>query len=437
MNLAIIGEVLIDYSIMQSSQDKMRHGGIMHAARGAFALAMNYSAFYFAPNFLDKSIQEFSTAHGGNFIKIGNIDGSPNLILIKDVKEVGDQGYELILRDERQYTYDQSDLKCEIEKGNFTDILLFSGGYDLEKICSDLDGVQCNIHIDISNDISNISILKELGRKFSTVYISTSSSIFIKICSGDVNKLVNLFNPYTSTIVFKENRGGSRFFNFVDEPFLIPSQTKPIVHSVGVGDNFDVAHIWAKERFLDIDSMNFASWVAAEYASTTFIDDYKKGVSRIKKMDIESLKQLGGVSLKWEERKNINIYIAAPDFDYVASDSIRLLEESLRYHNFSVRLPIKEHGQLTIESSKEQRKLTCFNDIELLEKCQIVIGVIVYDDPGTLLEIGYSIAKGKPTLIFDPDRKINNCILENLPQLVTDNLDKIISAVFKNATIVN
>jgi len=143
------------------------------------------------------------------------------------------------------------------------------------------------------------------------------------------------------------------------------------------------------------------------------------------------LAELGGISLAWENRKNINIYIAAPDFDYIDTMPIRQLQQSLTYHNFTPRLPIKENGQLQPNSSIELKSSTCYKDIDLLEQCHIVIGVMLYDDPGTLVELGYSIAKGIPTFVYDPYNKAKNCILEFLPNLVSSNLDEILSEVFK------
>lgn len=83
------------------------------------------------------------------------------------------------------------------------------------------------------------------------------------------------------------------------------------------------------------------------------------------------------------------------------------------------------------QDASKQRRQELFNkDMELLNDAKILIAILLYDDPGTLIEIGLAIAKGIPTLVYDPYNKATNCMLTEIPSLVTDNLDKILSEVF-------
>jgi len=428
--ICIIGDIIVDYSI-NADIDKMRLGGIFHAGRGAWALDEDYELVYFAPEYLDGLIDDFTSKHNGSVLKIGNIIGAPNIILIKESKEIGNQGYELILRKERKYYFEFAQFQENLTKNIYSDLLIFTGGYNLETLLEIIKTSRAKIHIDISNDITTFDTFEKLNKRINTFFISTSSIIFLNKYKGNIDDLVRDAQKYCDVLIFKENRGGSRCFDFINNKIiLVPSQTRKIKHSVGVGDNYDLAYISMLAKYNTEDALNFSSWFAMEYSQTTFPDDFKRGVERLNKSNIDDLKNMGGISLPWGKRSSIDIYIAAPDFDYIDTRQVDVLVNSLHYHNFKPRLPIREHGQLTSDSSVKEKQEICKKDIELLYQCKILIAVMLFDDPGTLIEIGLAISSGIPTLIYDPFNKAKNCILTQLPNIVSDDLDEIIAQVF-------
>ncbi|MEJ8818562.1 nucleoside 2-deoxyribosyltransferase [Lacibacter sp. H407] len=430
-NICIIGDILIDYTVSFNDQDKMRFGGIFHAARGAWASNMDYTLCYFSPNYIDEKIEFFIKEHNGKGIKVGEVNGAPNVILIKDLKEIGDQGYELLLRDERNYRYEIEKLQDELISANHSDILIFTGGYDLRVILKEVSTTISRVHIDISNDIDDFDTLLLLNKKFDTVFISTSSNVFKKTYNNKIEDLVEKCKPFCKNLVFKQNRGGTTCFNFEKPEVLkISSQTKPIVHSVGVGDNFDLAYINKVHSNSQIDSLNYASWFAMEYASTTYPDDFKLAIERIEQIPIIDLKNNPGVYLPWDDRQEINIYIAAPDFDYVDTSFIDKLATALEYHNFRARRPVRENGQLNSNSSNKDKLNIFKKDMLLLDHCNILIAVLLFDDPGTLIEIGLAAGAKIPVIVYDPFKIAANCVLTSLPRLVTNDLDMVISEVF-------
>ena len=177
-------------------------------------------------------------------------------------------------------------------------------------------------------------------------------------------------------------------------------------------------------------SMIFSSWIAAEYASTTYPDDLKINIERILNSNFKELENMVGVSLPWELRKKINVYIAAPDFDFIDTSPIENVVNSLNYHNFSPRRPVKENGQMSDNANKSRRQELYSKDMIMLEQCQILIAVLLYNDPGTLIEIGLASAKGLPTIVYDPYQIAKNCMLTELPDLVTNDLDYLIAEFF-------
>jgi nucleoside 2-deoxyribosyltransferase len=155
---------------------------------------------------------------------------------------------------------------------------------------------------------------------------------------------------------------------------------------------------------------------------------------RIFKISGQELIALKGIQLPWENRKKINIYIAAPDFDFVDTSEIELLCKNLSYHNFTPRRPIKENGQMTDDDTEIERRTFFNKDMQLLDECHILIAVLLYNDPGTLIEIGVAAERKMPTFVYDPKNIAQNCMLTQIPNLVTSDLDAILSDVFSLAS---
>lgn len=427
--VCIIGHVIVDVSLASvNSELKLRLGGIIHAARCLWAMEIPYSVAYIAPAYLDEQVASFLLAHGCDTVqKIGNVTGAPSVFLINEIKEVGDQGYEYLLRDESKITYDSIQLE-QLSKSNFDDYLIIGGDFDYLSIGASLNG---RVHIDVANNLRELVDLDIAERKFDTILLSTSSEIFQKEFEN-MDQFKAKFQNFCNHLVVKENRGGSRAYDFnFDRLINVPAQATTVSHSVGVGDAYS-AVVAATSKVIDFeDRLTQAAWIATAYAKTTFPDDLKRDIGRVLNVPISSLRSLGGISLPWEVRHLINIYIAAPDFDHVDTREIDLLASSLKYHNFTPRRPILENGQMPLGAERHVRGKIFDDDMKLLGVCQVVIAVLLYNDPGTLIEIGLAAAQCKPVLVYDPHRIAGNCMLTELPDLVSDDLDEIMSTLFQ------
>jgi nucleoside 2-deoxyribosyltransferase len=206
------------------------------------------------------------------------------------------------------------------------------------------------------------------------------------------------------------------------------------VHSVGVGDCFDVAVVALSEKHDRRIALAYASMIAAEYSRTSYPDNFRTGVVRHLALSAEDIADIQGISLPWEERRSINVYLAAPDFDYVDRGAIDAVVSALDYHNFRPRRPIQENGQATHEDSRARRREMCNADLALVDECQIMVAVLPFDDPGTLIEIGWAAALGRPVIVYDPDGRASNVMLTELPTLVAVRLDDVIAEVFIQAS---
>lgn len=427
--ICLIGDIVIDVSLKtQNTEAKLRLGGIVHAARCLWALNIPFSVGYFSPDYLDKQIVDYlNSLNCHSIYKLGKVIGAPYVFLIEDVKESGSQGYQFLLKEEIEINYNTESL-TKIAELKFEDYFIISGNYDMPHLLQFING---KIHVDIANNVNDLDYFSKFENAFSTVFLSTSSTLFSGLYNDDFLGFASKFKKYSQKLILKENRGGSRGIDFSDGTvFNIASQTKPILHSVGIGDVYGATFVSYFRDYSFEETLNLSSWIASEYALTTHPDDFKLAVTRILKSDIKQLINIKGISLPWEIRKNINIYIAAPDFDFIDTTPIDNLVNALKYHNFSPRRPIKENGQMEKEATKVRKQELFTKDIILLEECSILIAVLLYNDPGTLIEIGLSSAKGIPTIVYDPYNLATNCMLTELPDLISSELDDIISEVF-------
>jgi nucleoside 2-deoxyribosyltransferase len=435
--LCLLGQVCVDVTLGNAyEQTKLRLGGIFHAARALWAMDVPYDLAYIAPDYLTQQINDYAYHHGATSVRqIGVVQGSPNVVLIQEATEAGPQGYEFLLRDEHQSTLDVSGLRRIVKDTTITDVLIFPGGFDLSSTLEIFAPSKVKTHIDISYGIGRVSELAKLKRRFDVIAISTSSDLFLKKYKGRVQKLcLELLKKFGDAVLFKENRGGARLFQqtTLDKPTKVQAQVRPIVHSVGVGDCFDVVYAVQRYYTSDEDALAYASSIAAEYAATTFPDDFKQAVRRTLSIPPKIISKLKGISLPWENRPLHQIYIAAPDFDYIDRTQIDRVVESLRYHNFVPRLPVREHGQMGIGASQTRKRQLCEADLRLLDECGMVVGILLDNDPGTLIEIGIAVERGMPVVVYDPYGKAENLMLTELPSLVSSNLDLIVSRVFKH-----
>lgn len=430
MELCLVGEVVVDVTLPSAEAAwKLRLGGVIHAARCAWALGVEYDILFAAPAYLDEEVADYARSHGAaNVLRFGTVTGAPNVMLIGEPTEAGDQQYENLLRETYRCVLDPQVL-AGAANAEYSDILVIAGGYDLATTIAYLKS-SARLHVDVGS-VPAISLADGAAR-LATLFVSTSSPYFLKRSHGSVEELRSATTSIAETLVFKENRGGTR--TFVDsETIRTPAHVTPVVHSVGVGDGFDVAVVALSETVGRRTALGYASLIAAEYARTTYPDNFRTAVSRIRALDPEDVAELRGVSIPWEKRKTINIYIAAPDFDYIDRGPIEAVVSALNYHNFRPRRPIQENGQATVEDDRARRREMCNADLSLLDECQIVVAILPFDDPGTLIEIGWAAGQRIPVIVYDPRNSARNVMLTELPTLVSSRLDDVVAAVFIQA----
>ena len=431
----LVGEICVDVYINNAKMvNQPVLGGVMHAARALGAMQIPYNIFYIAPQYLQDHIEYFAGKYGANNIEsIGYVSGSPNVILIFNQKETSSQGYELILRDEHHCVYEPKSLSSLEGFGKNSNVLLFNYGSDLSQLIRALDQSNAKLHLDLGQAFNQFDSLSSMERRLNTIIASTSSQNFLSDHNESIDDLLSQMFEFCDDFLFKENRGGARLFKSATpkDALHVGAQTRPIVHSVGVGDCYDAVYISLLDRFDPNEALGYASWISSEYASYKNWESFISKVNKIIETDPSDIIGLQGLRLKWEDRDKINIYIAAPDFDYVDRTQIDNVANCLKYHNFSPRLPIREFGQADINDSIEKKEKLFQQDIRLLDECDILLAVLVEQDDGTMLEIGLASGLNKPVVIYDPNRIASNLFLQNLPEFISSDLDEVLVRVFE------
>lgn len=427
----IIGEVFIDthLDIIDENGPLVRLGGIFHSARAFSSLGINYALAYYAPDYLDEDINYWSLYLSTRSChKLGSINRAPNVMLVNESKEAGEQGYYNILKDQAEYV-DIADINNIISIVNPTDILLFPGRYDNAKILRDLQGFKGKLHIDFHYDSENI--MDSINQKIETIVLSTSSDFYKQCCNGDLDCLIEYFHDYqVNQFLVKENRGGS-FCYLSKEKSIYESASYyvPTMHSVGVGDVYNSIFISSLFGNDLAKKMKLAALCAAKYAETMSYEKYQEN-ARLVYDNIDELSDLVGTRLPWKDRKKINIYLAAPDFPDVNTELLDRLKDCLIYHNFTPRLPVRENGLATRELNSEDEIKIYQGDISLLSDCDLLIAVLLYNDPGTLVELGMFKQSGKPTIIYDPYNYCDNMFARHTPDYFCKTIPDVINATY-------
>jgi sugar/nucleoside kinase (ribokinase family) len=434
----VIGEVMTDFNLKTNIAEPylVQLGGIFHAARALHALNVDYALAYYSPQYLDSSIEKFSNMLcAKETIKVGLINEAPNVVIISEPTEAGDQGYYEILRDQRAIK-ELEEITDVVKKVEPTDILIFPGKFDTLSLMEKLSAHKIRIHIDIQYEVEVAREIIKKGLFVDTAIFSTSSKYFIEECNGEHRNLIDNFSKQVcNQVLLKENRGGSRLYDHAHDSWAsTPCFPIEVKHSVGVGDCFNSTFIFYKslEESLNI-SLRRASYIASLYASTWIHKEFVEMAQNSLLITDEEIMYLDGTILPWEKRKTINIYLAAPDFPYVDTSIIDQVEANLKYHNFAPRRPIQENGLVSWDLNGNQQNEIFNKDMLLLEQCDILIAILIYDDPGTLLELGYFAKSGKPTVLYDPFYKAENLFLRKLPSRKCNTLSELTDIVFEIA----
>ncbi|MEW1780862.1 nucleoside 2-deoxyribosyltransferase [Arthrobacter sp. NPDC080086] len=425
----IVGEIVVDYTVpQQGAECKLRLGGIVHAARGLWAAGLEYSVATFCPQYLVDQASHYLAAHGcKEFICLGDVVGAPNVIIIGDPTEVSHQGYEDLLRDDKKIV--PRDPLPSLE--SYHKVIVFPGKFDVG-VLLDRFSPNAKFTFDVAYDVDSIASLQAFSGRTQAIILSTSSPLFSRRGHENIDALIAEIRTLSPDVfLLKENRGGSRLFDLRDGSVEeIPAQLGKTVNSVGVGDVYSAVMLGYSGRGW-IEAAWRGCQAATAYSQTTYPDDLRRDVQRGLNLSVQTLRALGGTTLPWHDRQRFSLYLAGPDFSYVAKAELDRAVDSLTYHNFRVRRPIQENGELARPASRAELIRTYHKDYQLLEECDVVFAVPLDRDPGTLVEIGMAIALGKPVITYDPRNENNNTMVVVGSSVYSADLDECLNGTFE------
>ena len=432
--ILIIGEVYVDHhlDITENGNRVSRLGGIFHAIRVCDALNIEFAFAYYAPNYLDKDIEKYGkdVLSASRIYCLGVVNKSPNVMLVGQSDESANQSYDNILCAQAEYS-PKVPLQEVLLDFSPSDIMIFPGRYGNKELLEGLAHFKGKIYIDMNYDCEDIMELNNITVE--TVFLSTSSVSFEKYFKqNSYEQLIEYFRDNNiQQLLIKENRGGSWLYDYtINGSFEAPAFLDITMHSVGVGDVYDIAYIYRVCTPNISHNMIFASLLASMYSKTLQYEVFKNN-TKIICDNIDEMVEMDGIRVPWIKRSDYSIYIAAPDFDYVDTKKLDDLVDALLYHNFRPRLPIRENGQIN-ENTDFYEELNIFaKDNELLEECMFMIAILLYNDQGTLVEVGNYQANKKPIILYDPYKKLNNMFLKNSCTYICNTRSDVIDAVFQ------
>ena len=220
------------------------------------------------------------------------------------------------------------------------------------------------------------------------------------LLSGGDNPNKLFENESTKIIIIKNGPQGALLYHRSGNILSIPSYMTETVFSVGSGDVFSAffTYFWAEKGEDPCDSALKASKAVALYVSSN------GALSQIDESLIEGFNEpLVPANIKSIEKK---IYLAGPFF--TLSDRW-FVEEALRHFTameISVFSPFHDIGIGCAEKVYSA-------DIEGLKSCDVIFANLCGLDVGTIYEIGYARACGKPVVVF-----IQNYKKENLTMVI-------------------
>jgi nucleoside 2-deoxyribosyltransferase len=420
----IIGETNIDFVF--SSEKTTSHlnlGGILHACKASKAMNTSFTVYHISPSYLVNHVTiKAKELNCTDIFQMGEITECPNVLTISHPQEAKDQGYNFLL-------HDFSKTKLFLNANDITPSelnIIFVTSLELAEIAIELSKTQ-NVAIDIGR-LDLFRHIHQYSPKFEIVFVSTSSQITKEF--SDEQLLLEKVGAITKTVVYKQNRGGICIYNNETITRIPAYLTDESVHSIGVGDVFNIAFSILKlEESLE-KSGKFASGIASKYSQTyDFNNFFDKAKTLFLNKEVHLT--LSGTTLPWSFRKSLQIYIAAADFSFRDKKYIDEVCDALNYHNFSVFRPIFENGELQGSDSLNKKRSVFHKDLDAINDSQIIIGIYDdYNDPGTLIELGYAWGQGKRVIVFDPSNKAVNPMLLFGPNMLSSSLDEVINSVF-------
>ncbi|WP_205728499.1 nucleoside 2-deoxyribosyltransferase [Bacillus wiedmannii] len=119
------------------------------------------------------------------------------------------------------------------------------------------------------------------------------------------------------------------------------------------------------------------------------------------------------------------VYLASGWFNPNQERRVAEAEKVLRGLGMDVFSPREHQCEEAEFGSKEWRELVFDNDIEHIIEADFVFAIYDEMDAGTMMEIGYAYAIGRPVLIFNEQEEVLNLMISDSLTAYFDNFESV------------
>jgi len=196
-------------------------------------------------------------------------------------------------------------------------------------------------------------------------------------------------------VIAKCGLEGARIFGSVGKIGSVPAFKTKNVFTIGSGDVFVAAFALAW------GAKNMSPLASARYASLAVADFVEKNALPI--LSIGAAKETNRTAVKL---KGGEVYLAGPFRELGQRVTINEARKILHSLGLNVFSPVHDIGHGPAETVVKL-------DLEALDKCDCVLAILKGSSPGTVFEVGYAAAKGKPVYCVAQNMRKNDL---KLPQ---------------------
>lgn len=271
-------------------------------------------------------------------------------------------------------------------------ILIFPIGHTIPiKLCREAFERGVPVFLDPKPNQESIIDARE-ALPYTTVLLANEQEILLLTETDNrSNAITKLKDAGPQYIVVKNGMRGCSIFRqgiLVEE---IPAFKSSVLCSLGSGDVFGGV---LAPTFLETRDLKFSTELASCVAAN-FIENFEIETVIPKKAALKDV--LKRERIVWSN-SNLQIYLAGPFFSDQELFWVNQVCDILESAGISVLSPSRENGVIGQYENWEQRQIIFDQDLDLLEKANLVVAILDHDDPGTCFEMGYAYKKKIPII---------------------------------------
>ena len=189
-------------------------------------------------------------------------------------------------------------------------------------------------------------------------------------------------------VVVKQAAGGALVVDNHGNEWTVPAYATDRVFTIGSGDVFAAAFTlaWGVEGSPPDAAADYASRAAATYVETSVLP-------------MQSPSDAAAQARPPAAVRKHRVYLAAPFRDIGQRATVNEARRILRDLGMSVFSPVHDIGHGPAHRVVKQ-------DLDALQEADVVVAILNGNSPGTVFEVGYAAALGKPVF----------CIAQNIPR---------------------